>query len=198
MKGDGAEELPNHDSWVQRTPSMPIPSRTEPICADMQEHQQGQEEWSDSEDLPPGFAPKAQADEVLSRGSTDRAKTDKGLDNFEAMLSGRNRTLWPGKAVATPAATAAKGPFSSLLALADAAVTGRPRKDLNCATNRSFTCTSDSFFEGNYLPSDPRNSSSSNSGSDLPQFSWIRANHPAQNSCKWNYTLFKVVRFWIS
>lgn len=182
----GAEaELQNHASWVQEIPTKPIQSRTEPICTDMQEHQQGREGCLDSEDFPPGFAPKAQADhEVSSHCSTARTKMDARLNNFEALISGGNHTLWPGKGFPTALATITKGPFSSLLALADAAVTGRSQKDFKCASNGSFTCISDSSFEGNWLPSDPQSSSSFNSGSDLPQFSCSRAVPSAQNSCE--------------
>lgn len=176
----GAEaELPQHASWLPETPIKPIPPRPEQICTDMQQHQQGTEECSDSEEFPPGFAPKDLANEVASHGSTNRAQTDTGLNNLEALLSGADNTLWPDTAI--PATAAAKrGPFSSLLALADAAVTGRSQKDFTDAMDGSYLL--DSFYE--WLTSNPENSSSSGAGSGLPQFCWINANHSTHNPCK--------------
>ncbi|OWM82496.1 hypothetical protein CDL15_Pgr002071 [Punica granatum] len=173
---------PSPNSWVPETPIKPIPPRPEPICKDMQEHPQGLQECSDSEEFPPGFAPRAQADEFSGHGSSGRAEIDAGL-NFEALLSSGDSTLWPGMAAtATAAAMNMNVPFLSLMALADAAVTGSSQKDFTRATNGSFTCFSDSYLKGNWLPSEPAKLSSSCSGSNLSQFSSISANHSAQNS----------------
>ncbi|KAK4755246.1 hypothetical protein SAY87_009003 [Trapa incisa] len=169
-KRDGPE-LQNHKSWVQEASNKTIQPRAEPIYTDMQEHQQ-------SEDYPPGFAPKSRADPDWSCSSTDQTKMDAGFSNFGDLFSGGNHTLWPGKAVPNPAVTT-KGPFSSLLALADAAVTRRSHKDFKFASNGSFACISDSFLGHNWLPPYQQNPSSFNSGYELSRF--FRPDHSQQN-----------------
>lgn len=101
-KGDEAEHC-----WAPLTPVKPILSKPSPICG----HGQQTEEFRS------GFVPGAQAGPTTIQVLADRGGTETGreIHNQGCYLSGEADAIWAIPGTAT-------GTFTSLLALADAAV----------------------------------------------------------------------------